>query len=115
MINPVLNRRQDPRQASYIIAEYKVIEGVFRDVVTNIGAGGLFIRTDRLITLGQSATIEFPLVEFDNIIQVTGKIVRKEINGFAVTFDKMIHGLVCRDGLLPEIVPDFDSSVLNRL
>jgi Tfp pilus assembly protein PilZ len=103
----ILNRRQNPRQACFIIAEYKVIEGVFHDVVSNIGAGGLFIRTDRMIAVGQSAIIEFPLMEFDNIIQVTGKIVRKDINGFAVTFDKMIHGLVCKDGLLPVIVPDF--------
>ena len=39
----VPNQRQYPRSASFIIAKYIVIEGEFRDVIKNIGAGGLFI------------------------------------------------------------------------
>ena len=45
------NNRQYPRRTAYIIAEYIVIEGSFRDIIKNIGAGGLFIRTDRKIAV----------------------------------------------------------------
>ena len=109
-MNPKKNRRQYPRQASYIIAEYTVIEGSFRDIIKNIGSGGVSIRTDRNITIGQPILVNFPLFQFDNTIQVAGRVVRRDPNGFVVTFDEPIHGLICIDGLLPEIVHESDRS-----
>ena len=109
-MDPGPNRRQRPRQASDIIAEYKVTEGTFRDIIKNIGAGGLFVQTDRKIATGQPITIEFPLFQFDHTIQAAGRIVRNDPHGFAVTFDKVIHGLICKDGLLPEIIHESDRS-----
>ena len=101
-------QRQYPRKASYIVAQYKVIEGTFRDVIKNIGAGGLSIRTSRRVAVGQPIAVEFPLFEFENIIRVTGKVVRIDYSGFAVTFDKPIHGLICREGEFPDIVHEAD-------
>lgn len=101
-------KRQYPRRASYIIAKYTVIEGTFRDVVKNIGAGGLSVRTNRKIAVGQPISIEFPLFQFDNTLQVSGRIVRKDLNGFVVTFSKPIEGLICRKGYFPEIVHEGD-------
>ena len=100
----VPNQRQYPRSASFIIAKYIVIEGEFRDVIKNIGAGGLFIRTDRKIAVGQPISIEFPLFKFDNLIKVTGRVVRIDLRGFAVTFSGPIHGLICKEGEFPKIV-----------
>jgi hypothetical protein len=109
-MKPEPNKRQHPRQASYIIAKYTVIEGAFRDVIKNIGAGGLSVRTYRKIAVGQPISIEFPLFAFENIIKVSGRIVRRDLNGFAVTFREPIHGLICKDGRLPEIVHENDRS-----
>ena len=106
----VINRRQYLRSPSYIIAKYIVLEGKFRDVIKNIGAGGLFIRTSRKIAVGQPISIEFPLFQFDNLIQVTGRVVRVDSTGFAVTFNKPIHGLISQDGEFPMIVHETDRS-----
>jgi hypothetical protein len=85
-----------------------VLEGTFRDVIKNVGAGGLSVRTNRKIAVGQPITIEFPLFNFDNVTRVTGRIVRRDIAGFAVTFDEPIHGLICKEGHFPEIVHERD-------
>ena len=104
------NRRQYPRSPSYIIANYTVAEGTFRDVIKNIGASGLFIRTEKRIAAGQAISIEFPLFQFEDIIKVTGRIVRKDTMGFAVTFNRPLHRLISNKGEFPKIVHESDRS-----
>ena len=104
----VSEKRQYPRRTAYIIAEYTVLEGTFRDFIRNIGAGGLFISTDRKVAVGQPVSIRFPLFNFDNFIQITGRIVRRDRKGFAVIFNEAIKGLICKDGHFPEIVHEGD-------
>ncbi|BBO74912.1 hypothetical protein DSCW_23290 [Desulfosarcina widdelii] len=98
------NRQEYPRRTAYIIVQYTVKEGTHRDVIKNIGAGGLFVKTPRRVSLNQAITLEFPLFKFDNIIQVTGQVTRSDPDGFAVEFDEPLEGLVCKDGEFPEIV-----------
>ena len=102
------NRRKHPRNASYIIGKYKVLEGTFRDVIKNIVAGGLSVRTNRKVAVGQPITIKFPLFNFDSMMKVTGRIVCRDLAGFAVTFNEPIDGLVCKEGHFPEIVNERD-------
>jgi len=109
-MNPKPNQRQYPRRASYIIAEYTVKEGTHRDVIKYIGAGGLFVRTSRRVAVGQPIVVNFPLFRFDNTIEASGKVIRIDRNGFAVSFDEPIQGLICKDGHLPEIVHESDRS-----
>ena len=54
-------KRQYPRRTAYIIAECTTQEGTFRDIIKNIGAGGLFIKTNRKVSVGQPITVKFPL------------------------------------------------------
>ena len=100
-----------PRRTSYIIAKYTVKEGTFRDVIKNIGAGGLFVRTSRRIAVGQAITLQFPLFNFEQTIKVTGTVSRIAHLGFAVTFDEKIDGLICKKGHFPEIVHEGDRTV----
>ena len=102
------NQRQYPRRTSFIIAEYTVAEGTFRDIIRNIGAGGLFIDTNRDLAVGQDISITFPLFNFDNLIQTHGKVVRKDPDGLAVSFSTPIEGLICKEGYFPEIVNEID-------
>ena len=97
-------RNTFPRRTSYIITEYTVNEGTFRDVIKNIGAGGLFVRTSRKVAAGQPITLQFPLFDFEQTIQVTDTVSRITQLGFAVTFDEQIDGLICKKGHFPEIV-----------
>lgn len=97
-------KRRYPRRTSYIIAEYTVREGTFRDIIKNIGAGGLFIKTTRKVSAGQPVSIKFPLFDFDQIIEVHGRVVRRDTDGVAVAFNKAIKGLICRERQFPDIV-----------
>jgi PilZ domain len=102
------NQRQHPRRASFIIVEYTVREGRFRDIMKNVGANGMFINTQRAIDEDQPVWLEFPLFEFDHLIKASGQVTRCTANGFAVAFDKPIPGLICKEGHLPEIVHEMD-------
>ena len=104
------NQRQFARQAAFIIAEYTTKEGTFKDVIKNIGANGLFVRTWRKFVAEESIVLRFPLFRLDHMLQVSGKILRNDHDGFAVSFDRPIQGLVCKDGHLPEIVNEGDLS-----
>ena len=101
-------QRQYPRRTAYIVAEYTVLEGTFRDIIRNIGAGGLFIKTHRKIAVGQPVTVRFPLYNFDQMVDSAGRVVRRDPEGFAVTFNEAIAGLVCKQGHFPEIVHEAD-------
>ena len=107
-MKPKPNRQKRSRRTSYIIAEYTVKEGTHRDVIKNIGAGGLYIRTSRKIAEGQPIELEFPLFRFDNTVRVSGKVVRVDADGFAVAFDSLLEELKSKNGQLPDIVHEID-------
>jgi hypothetical protein len=102
------NLRNHLRRTSFIIVEYTVNEGTFRDIIKNIGANGMFVNTTRAIAEDQPIALRFPLFEFDHLIQVSGQVTRSNVTGFAVTFDQPIPGLICKDGQFPEIVHEID-------
>lgn len=106
----ISKRNTLPRRTSYIITEYTVNEGRFRDIIKNIGAGGLFVRTSRKVAVNQPITLRFPLFDFEQIIEVKGIVSRIAQTGFAVTFDETIDGLICKKGHFPEIVHESDRS-----
>ena len=102
------NQRQVPRRTAYIIAQYSVSEGTFRDIIRNIGPWGMFINTRRGIAGNQAIVVQFPLFKFDHDLQVSGRVVRSTPNGFAVLFDAQISELIAEDGRLHEIVHEID-------
>lgn len=102
------NQRQHPRRASFIIVEYTVKEGKFRDIMKNVGANGMFINTQRAIDEDQPILMRFPLFEFEHIIEARGRVTRCSASGFAVAFNQPIPGLICKEGHLPEIVHEMD-------
>jgi hypothetical protein len=101
---PHPNQRKFPRRTAYIIAKYTVREGTFRDIIKNIGATGIFVNTTRSIAKGQPITLEFPVFDFENQMQVKGVVARSGRKGFSVVFDQPIDGLICKEGRFPEIV-----------
>jgi hypothetical protein len=88
----------------------EIVESLFEIIKSTLSSGddGLFIRTTRKISNGQPIKLEFPLFRFDNTVQVSGKVVRIDSDGFAVAFDKRLDALESKDGQLPEIVHEID-------
>ena len=109
----VPNRQEHPRRSAYIIAKYIVKEGTYRDVIKNIGASGLFIKTSRRIALDQRISLSFPLFHFDKIIKITGRVIRCDHKGFAVKFDEPLEPLICENGKFPKIVHESDRAFHN--
>lgn len=102
------NQRSHPRRTAFIIVEYTVKEGTFRDIIKNIGANGMFVNTTRTIAEDQPIELRFPLFEFDHPVQVAGRVTRRRPAGFAVTFDRPIDDLVCQEGDFPDIVHEIN-------
>ena len=107
-VPPNQNQRRFPRRAAYIIAKYTVEEGTFRDIIKNISATGVFVRTWRKIAVGQPIELYFPVFNFDDQLEVMGTVVRSSLKGFSVAFDQPIQGLICDEGHFPEIVHESD-------
>jgi hypothetical protein len=95
------------RRSSFIIAEYKVKEGVFRDIIKNIGPGGIYIGTRRAIAGNQDIILKFPLFSFQKQIEARGRVVRSGSQGFAVTLDPPIDTLTGKEALA-NIVHEMD-------
>jgi hypothetical protein len=102
------NQRNHPRRTAFIIVEYTVREGTFRDIIKNIGANGMFVNTTRAIAEDQPIELRFPLFEFEYPLQITGRVTRCTVAGFAVTFDQPIDDLICREGHFPDIVHEIN-------
>ena len=106
------DQRKHTRKAAFIIAEYTTKEGTFKDVLNDVSADGLFVSTWRRYEYGESIVLKFPLFSLDHIIQVRGKVIRNESDGFAISFDEPIQGLMCKEGYFPEIVQQSDQKQL---
>ena len=56
------DRRQQPRTRILLSVEYRDADGLLRDYLSDLGEGGLFIRTDREFAVGERVTfsVAFP-------------------------------------------------------
>ncbi len=98
------NRRQYPRHTALFSAKYTVKEGTFRDLVNNIGAGGVFVNTRRKINPGRSINLQFPIFAFKKRLSLMGTVIWCNSNGFAVMFDKSIEEKLSNEGQFPGII-----------
>jgi len=89
-MNTAINRRRHPRHTALFSAKYTAKEGPFRDLVKDIGAGGVFVRTRRKVIQGRAINIQIPILVFGKRLSLMGTVVRSNAMGFAVRFDKPI-------------------------
>ena len=101
-------KRRHYRKNTLIIADYTTLAGRFHGVLTDISAGGLFVRTVNLPVVGQAVALEFSLFCFDDRISVAGTVIRIDSNGFAVRLDEPIETLACPEDDFPQIVSECD-------
>jgi len=84
-------------------AKYTVASGTYRDSVSDVSAGGIYIATRRTIEQGQKISLRFPVLAFDRRPNVKGTVVRSQGKGFAVRFDHPIEESVVEGVQYPGI------------
>ena len=100
-MNIVAHRRQYPRYAAVFSTKYRIKEGFYRDLTRDVGAGGLFITTNRTVEQGRRINIQIPIFAFERRLSLMGTIVRCEPEGFAVMFEEALEVEIFRDGRFP--------------
>jgi Tfp pilus assembly protein PilZ len=80
------DRREHPRTPCLIPADYASQDQVFKDFILNIGAGGVFIRTNTSFSVGEDITLSFSPPNYNEPIKINGEIVRSGQLGIGVKF-----------------------------
>jgi hypothetical protein len=103
------DRRRHPRRALRFSVKYTAKEGTHRDLIKDIGAGGVFVCTRQKINRGRTINLQLPIFAFGKRLSLMGEVVRCNAKGFAVMFDEPIdekifnqydRGLRCAEGSL---------------
>ena len=97
-MNTARNRRRHPRHKALFSAKYTAKEGTYRDLIKNIGAGGVFVCTRRKMVQGRTINLQIPILVFDKRLSLMGTVVRCDAVGFAVMFDKPIDEKIFNAG-----------------
>lgn len=100
-MNNIAHRREYTRYTALFSTKYTLKEGMFRDLIVNISAGGVFFSTRRKIIQGRSINIQFPIFAFGKWLSVMGTVVRRNSKGFAVMFDEAIEVKILKEGRFP--------------
>ena len=86
-------KREHARKDLSINALFMLGSYFFKDYITNISAGGLFLETKIPATVGGAVTISFTLSDNEDSIEVEGEIARVKPNGFGVKFNEPLTAL----------------------
>ena len=100
-MNNVPHRRQYTRYTAVFSAKYTASEGKFRDLTRDVGAGGVFIRTQRKIKQGRRINVQFPVFAFEQRLSLMGTVLRCEPEGIAVIFEEAMDVALFKDGHFP--------------
>jgi Tfp pilus assembly protein PilZ len=81
-------RREHTREPCFLAVDYGTRDGVFKDFITNMSAGGVFIETRMPFAVGQEITLTFSSSNYEDPIKITGKIAWGGPRGIGVKFSK---------------------------
>ena len=87
------SKREHAREDLSIYALFMLGTYFFKDYITNISAGGLFLETKTPVDVGGKVFISFALPDNEDTTEVEGKIVRVKSNGFGVKFKEPLSEL----------------------
>ena len=90
------DRRRYLRHSAAFTVKYTVNSVTYRDLVRDVGPGGIYIGNWRAIKDGQRISLHFPVSALDQQSSVTGTVMRSQDRGFAVIFDNPIEEKICR-------------------
>ena len=87
-------KRNNRRFHSTGVVSYATRGIAYEDFLLDISAGGVFIETQAVFSVGQDLTLTFPLAGHQHYITVTGKVVRTDGHGIGVQFDEAVQDLL---------------------
>ena len=87
-------KRRSRRLPSSSPISYATRGIAYEDFLQDISAGGVFIETHAMFTVGQSLTLTFPMPGHKHFITVTGEVVRTTGQGIGVKFDQAVQDLL---------------------
>ena len=87
-------KRNSCRIAASTPVSYATRGVAYEDFLQDVSAGGVFIETRALFSVGQTLTLTFPLPGHHHYITVSGEIVRTSGDGIGVKFDEAVQDLL---------------------
>ena len=91
---PLKEKRSSQRLPFSSPVSYATRGIAYEDFLQDISAGGVFIETRAMFTVGQSLTLTFPMPGHHHFITVTGEVVRATGQGIGVKFDRAVQDLL---------------------
>jgi hypothetical protein len=88
--NEEKERRKHPRKRTFSHIDCSGNKCVFTDFIQNISESGLYIETQMPLFTDQELLMSFSHPTNNNPINITGTIVRIDLNGIGVRFDELI-------------------------
>ena len=83
----VQDRREHPRKTCFFAeVDYAARDEVFTDAIKDISNGGVFIETDKKLSVGDDVTMLFSDYARIDLIRISGGIVRTMPSGIVVKF-----------------------------
>ena len=87
--------RKDARKylagAQPILANCRTLNGEFQGTVHNISSSGVFIETDKVLSVGEEIAIIFTFPHSKKTVRATGEIVRSSNSGIAMEIKLMFN------------------------
>lgn len=87
-------KRANQRIPLSAVVTYAIRGKAYEDFLLDISAGGLFIETRTVFSVGQHISLTFPLPGYQHYIKITGVVVRTTGQGIGVMFDESIQHLL---------------------
>jgi len=90
-----VERRRTERAPVVVRIEYATVDALFSDFTRNINEGGIFVETDDAIPLDEKVELKLRLPGSDEVVHVTGRVVRIEPatngqpGGIAIEFEQL--------------------------
>ena len=80
--------REHPRKDAAIPVKYESENQNYEGITENVSSGGVFIKCDYPLTVGQKVKLWIPLKKKGRIARLTGQVTRTNLRGFGVKFIK---------------------------
>ena len=83
---PNKERRCSPRKKCFTAVAYATKTFSSVEYIQDISAWGVFIRTDKIVPVGEDITITIPQINGTNSMKIVGEFVRTTPEGVGVKF-----------------------------
>ena len=80
--------REHPRKDAVIPVKYEFQNQNYEGITENVSSGGVFIKSDYPLSVGQKVKLWIPLKKKGRIARLTGQVTRTNLRGFGVKFIK---------------------------